>query len=162
MKLNELAEQLNNALKNIEGVKYDGIEQYKNTISSIISPILENTELGNLLKLESNTIRLVEKFESNCFGGGEELFSIIIDCERDKRTKYINKGKFKDGKVIICKGIDSDLLEFELKNLQPYFNRVNVGKNIRWYNEEIERKKKEISKLEEGRKTEIEKLNNME
>lgn len=159
MKLKKLIEQINLGLENIVGVKFEGNEQYKNTIQCIVAPILEKTELGNLLKLESNQIKLVEKYESNCFGGGEELLSILIEYDKDKRSKYTTKGKFIKGKVIKHNYINDSLLEFELKDLQPYFNKINLQNNIIWYDKEIERKKQEILNLEEGRKNEIEKYN---
>lgn len=152
MKLRELLDKLNQSLESMVGFKFNTSKQYRDKRASTINSVAGNTELGNLIRLDGNEIKLVEEKDINCFGAGEALFTLESNIKQDKRVKYEFKGTVNSLYFIFLNNeLPEEILDYELNELPRYFDKLNLENSITWCDEEIEKLKNKIDEIEKQR-----------
>lgn len=149
MKLRELLEKFNAKMLDLQGIKYENSEQLSNTIIMKLHEV--EIELGDLLRIDERSIRLITKDDINVFGSvGELLFESHIDVKKDKRVKNGNKGTILNVEFYPSKGT-YEILDMELLGLQKHYDKINKANEIKWYDDEIKRLENKISELKQER-----------
>lgn len=152
MKLRELLVKLNERMEDIKGVKFESSNQYCSEIMNRADEIISNTELEKLLVYSTRSVRLIEEEDIGVFGSvGNKLFEEFCFVTTDKRIKYGYKGKFDSVEFKLDNELPVELLDYELKDLQKYFDKELLQINIDWTTREIKRLKEEITELERNK-----------
>jgi len=146
MKLSKLLENINHELKNVEGLKYEKYEELTDAIDTELSKV--KTELGILLRINHNEVRLITRDEINISGSvGEDLFTPLMNLNKDKRVKYGWKGTVIEIEFIPSKNITEEILDVELIELKQHFDNLNNANSKLWYDREIESLENKIKEL---------------
>lgn len=89
------------------------------------------SEMGELIRIDSNDVRLIKEHEKSYFGNvGEVLFKFSKDVKLDKRFTYKYKGKILSVYLYLNEKLPKELLMLNLNELQQYFDEVEKRNNI--------------------------------
>lgn len=149
MKLKELLNSMNENLKTVENKKYNDGNELEYILETPLKDI--KTELGELIVSNMFYVRLIKEKDINVSGAGKVLFNVVKSFKHDKRVKYGTKGIVISARAELNKELPEELLEFELKDLQAYFDEVDRINEIKWYDSEIARYEKKIERYKKER-----------